>query len=180
MKKIDFIELANGALRLVETTERNGNGYPRKLMNAIIGFDTYEEAEELAKANGLTVISLHRRDGWQLWERGSNAYSAICIDAENYGDDYRSYNDEDSYFEEEIKPRLEECSNLDELKKICAMAEKTIDALQTIDEDEEQVITIGGNLFEVAPTKTMQWENDGHYYAIGVIDYNVTKEEDDE
>jgi hypothetical protein len=79
-----------------------------------------------------------------------------------------------------IKPRLEDCSNLDELKSLCAMAEKTIDALQTIDEDEEQVITTDGNLVEVAPTKTMHWANDGHYYAIGVIDYNVTKEEDDE
>ena len=41
-------------LELISTTD-SANGYPSNEMQAIIGFDNYEQAEELAEKNNLSV-----------------------------------------------------------------------------------------------------------------------------
>lgn len=180
MKKIDFIELKNGALRLVETT-CGRNGYPSHLRDAIIGFETLEEAEAMANEHeGLEVIHMTQRYGQQLWERGSRAFEPYTIDAITYGDDYSSYTSEEDYFEGEIKPRLECAESFDEAAKILKMAEKVIDKLRVIDEDEEQVITCLGHLHEVMPKKTMSFDNDSKSYAIGVVNLHEDDENEEE
>ncbi len=62
--------------RTVETTEGGGNGYPRRLRVAYTA-DTMGELRELKEAaeaagHDVSVIHLHRRDGWALWERHNN------------------------------------------------------------------------------------------------------------
>ena len=52
---------------VVETTS-GINGYPKDLQYAITGFKYFDEAQEFAEENGLTLISLHKRDGVHLWE----------------------------------------------------------------------------------------------------------------
>ena len=47
------------------------NGYPRGLRGAVLlggCGKTIEQMQELAEMYGVELVSLHRRDGWQLWE----------------------------------------------------------------------------------------------------------------
>jgi hypothetical protein len=62
----------------VDTTETTTgtNGYPSDLNLALTNFDTITELEECAatlKAEGYdyTILQLHKRDGWSLWNRSS-------------------------------------------------------------------------------------------------------------
>lgn len=58
-------------LDIVSVTSAS-NGYPQNVQLALIGFDTFEQAEDVANANGLTIVSLYKRDGWNLWaEQGA-------------------------------------------------------------------------------------------------------------
>ncbi len=70
-------EAALEQCRTVDTTEGGGNGYPRRLRVAHTA-DTMGELRELKEAaeaagHEVSVLTLHRRDGWALWER-SNDY----------------------------------------------------------------------------------------------------------
>lgn len=61
----------------VETTERGGNSYPRRLRRAYTA-DTIGELRDLVQAaqaagHKVSVLYLHRRDGWALWERYNTA-----------------------------------------------------------------------------------------------------------
>lgn len=91
---LNEIAYDNG-LELIQTTA-GMNGYPQQLQDAIIGFDTFEEAEKLAKENGLSIEVFTKRDGWDLWYRtGNTAWEAFERSCEDYGEDYAQYaNDE--------------------------------------------------------------------------------------
>lgn len=58
-------------LDVVETTTGR-NGYPQNIKQAIIGFDNWKYAESTAERYGLRITTLHKRDGWQLWERNGD------------------------------------------------------------------------------------------------------------
>ena len=66
-KDLESIAEENG-LELITTTSAR-NGYPQRLKRAIIGFDTFEDAEKLAHENGLSIEYFSKRDGWCLWYR---------------------------------------------------------------------------------------------------------------
>lgn len=64
--------------KTVDTTEGGGNGYPRRLRLAYTA-DTMAELralKEAAESEGheVSVLMLHRRDGWALWERHNDDY----------------------------------------------------------------------------------------------------------
>lgn len=59
----------------IDTTANGGNGYPRHLKVAYTA-DTMGELRDLydaatAEGRDVTVLCLHRRDGWGLWERSN-------------------------------------------------------------------------------------------------------------
>lgn len=78
-------------LDIVSVTSAS-NGYPQNVQLALIGFDTFEQAEDVANANDLTIVSLYKRDGWNLWADQGAACGPIELCAEDYGDDYISFN----------------------------------------------------------------------------------------
>lgn len=165
-------------LTIIETTGGR-NGYPSALRKALVGFETFEEAQEFAKEHDLEIIHIKKRDGWQMWERGNIAWEAYTISADTYGDDYSSYTSEEVYFEQEVKVALESAESYDEVKAIMDAAERVIDELRLID-DNEQVITRGLDYVEVAKVTTMEYCEDVYHYAIAVIDYNITEEDEEE
>lgn len=77
MESLENIAYEHG-LELIETTSE-ASGYPRNLKKAIIGFDTFEEAQELADRYGLTVREFTKRDGWQLWVRGGRMWEEYSL-----------------------------------------------------------------------------------------------------
>ena len=81
------------------------NGYPRGLRGAVLlggSGKTIEQMQELADRYGVELVSLHRRDGWQLWEcEGwkSDLYDYISFadqrnDNLHYWESYKAYAEE--------------------------------------------------------------------------------------
>lgn len=44
------------------------NGYPKHVRAILVGFDSFEDAEEVAKDFGVRVDVFRIRDGWHFWE----------------------------------------------------------------------------------------------------------------
>lgn len=159
----------NNALQFIETTSAT-NGYPQDLKPALIGFNDYEEAEEFAQEHGLQTYIFHKRDGWQLWQRSKPAYEPMTITSDDYGDDYNMFtHDElDDYFDNEVKPRLDDFDNMEELKKFLNNQEEIMDELDRCNENEA-VITYCGDYYDTVKVKSIEWSHDTHNYVIGVM-----------
>lgn len=167
---IDLRELAdNEGLHYVETTSE-GSGYPRNLKGAIIGFDDFAHAEALAKEHGLTIMQLHKRDGWQLWYRKDETYEPLRITSADYGDDYSELEqmDAEAFYSEEVEPFLEDFSTLAELKALVEEKGKLWEEVENLEEDE-LVITHEGRYYETIEKETMSWSFDTHTYEIGLV-----------
>ena len=178
MKKFDIDEVAyENGLDIIETTTDRG-GYPRNLKRAIIGFSTFDEAEALANEYGLRTTTFEKRDGWQLWVRdNSRTYSAMEITSDNYGDNYYNYyaSDKDSFYEEEVKPRLGDYDDIEELQSFLGDMREIYEEIKAIDENQV-VITCEGRYYETIDAKSMSWSHDTKNYEIGVI---CEREEED-
>lgn len=81
------------------------NGYPRGLRGCVLIGDTgktFEEMEKITNLYGVEVVSLHRRDGWQLWESEGSAFGLYDFadfmsernDNLHWWGSYRDYADE--------------------------------------------------------------------------------------
>lgn len=49
------------------------NGYPKNLREAVIGLESYEQAQEIEKLYGVDIVELRKRDGWYYYERTGTA-----------------------------------------------------------------------------------------------------------
>ena len=156
-------------LRFIETTS-GMNGYPQDLQPALIGFETFEEAEEFAQENGLQTYIFHKREGWQLWQRSKPAYEPMIISAEDYGDDYNMFiaSERIKYFDNEVKPRLDSCDDIESLKTFVDEQESIMDELDRCNENEA-VITYCGDYYDTVKVKSIEWSHDTHNYVIGVM-----------
>lgn len=172
MIDIEDIAYENG-LELIETTSA-WNGYPQGLKKAIIGFDSFEQADELAKKNGLSIEIFTKRDGWNLWYRtGNKALSPFERSAEECGDDYREFSNEDleEFYENEVQPSVSDFADFASLRSFLDNKEKIYDKIEEAD-DDELVITLDGNYYETIKKTTMSYCYDTHHFAIGLIDRN--------
>ena len=75
-------------LECAEITE-GMNGYPRGLRGCVLLNDkeaTFESMERMAELYGVEIVSLRRKDGWQLWESQGHAYE--LYDFQNFLDSH--------------------------------------------------------------------------------------------
>ena len=91
-------------LEAAEITE-GMNGYPRGLRGCVLLSGcgkTIDEMKELAELYGVELVSLHRRDGWQLWE--SQGWTWDLYDVEDFmqanNDNLHSWDSYKEYAEE--------------------------------------------------------------------------------
>lgn len=167
----DFFTIAEiENLQVIDTTSAM-NGYPEDLKPALIGFDSYEDAERVAKEYGLSVEIFTKRDGWQLYYRtGNRAYSPIEVLAEDYGDDYMSFtsSDYDGFYENEVQERISEFKTFDDVEQFLEAKKKIYEAIEDL-EDDEMVITYQGEYYETVKRYTMSRYYDTKTTVIGVI-----------
>lgn len=156
-------------LQFVETTSAR-NGYPENLIPALVGFGSFEDAENFAQEHGLDTWLLHKCDGWQLWNRVHSVYEPMTISCEDYGDDYNLYTASslENYFEYEVKPCLENFDNIEDLREFLDEQENIMRELENLN-DDEAVITYGGKFYETIQLHPMEWGHDTHNYIIGVM-----------
>lgn len=168
-KSLEEIAYEQG-LDLITTTSEV-TGYPSNLRYAIIGFDTYEQAEELAKEYDLSIEIFTKRDGWKFWYRtGHEAWEPFQRSAEDYGDDYHQYTkaDLEDFYENEVQPFVEEYDDFTSLRDFLDNMEDVKERIEDA-EDDEIVITCGSDYRETIKATTMAYEYDTHHYAIGLI-----------
>ena len=167
---LEYIAEANG-LELIDTTSAM-NGYPQRLQRAIIGFDTFEDAERLASENGLSVEIFRKRDGWSFWYRtNNNAWEAFERSADEYGDDFRQFTKEDlkGFYENEVQPSVCCFDDFASLRWFLDTMEKIHDKIEDADEDE-LVLSCCGQYYDTIKKTTMSYCYDTHHFAIGLID----------
>ena len=169
MKTIQEIaEIEN--LELIETTTGN-NGYPQNLKHAIVGFESFEQAQEIAEKYGLRIESFRRKDGWQLWERNYlTMYAPFQNSAEDFGDNYNEIDkiDESEFFEREIKPIINDFEDFESLETFIESKKKVWEEIQNM-EDNELVITHYGEYYETISKESMVFSHDTWNSIIGLI-----------
>jgi hypothetical protein len=154
------------------TTSKGTNGYPKDLKDAIIGFKNWEQAEKLAEKYELKIIKIHKRYGWDLFERNeSEVHEPIKITAEMYGDDYAVWKGDNvqAYFDAEIKDRLADFNNWDNLATFINKQQKIISEIDNRF-DDELIITYRGEYFDTVNENTMEWIFDSHIYEIALME----------
>lgn len=159
-------------LDYIETTTES-NGYPANLKPALIGFETFEQAQEIAEKYGLNIESFERRDGWHLWSRDNRtAYKPYTISCEDYGDNYGEFEkmDEEDFMEREIDEALRyiKFDTLNDLERFVEEKREIWDEIEAM-EDDEIVITSYGTYLETVKKHSMSWSHDTKHYIIGVI-----------
>lgn len=157
-------------LDVIETTP-NGNGYPENIHKALVGFDSFEDAQDVANKYGLRITTFTKRQGNRLWTRNENTtYHPLRITADDYGSDFKAYGTYNAryYFDDEVKPCLNDFDSIDELESFIQEQREIIDALDNID-DEQLIIIHDHKLYDRIDTNMMEWSHDGKNYIIGVI-----------
>lgn len=157
-------------LELISTTD-SPNGYPGNEMQAIIGFDNYEQAEELAEKNNLSVEVFTKRNGNDFWFRtGNKAYEAFERESADYGEGCDTYTKEDveDYYANEVEGMLSEFEDLDELSAFVDSHKAIYSALKNL-KDGELLVVRDGEVCDTVQQTTMCYNNDSRMYAIGLI-----------
>lgn len=142
------IAVENG-LEVVETTSER-SGYPRHLKDVLVGFGSFENAEQIAKEHGLTLIWIDKRDGWQLWHRGDTAYEPMSISESDFGDDYSFENNADEVMDmarERISDMCDDGASFDDIREYMDKVEKVTDAIDDL-EDDQTVVTYCGEYYD--------------------------------
>lgn len=165
------IAYQNG-LEIIETT-REHNGYPAHLKKAIIGFDTFEQAEKMANENNLSIEIFTKRDGWQLYYRtGNSAYEPFENGASDYGDSFSEFSRDDlgTFYEDEVKPFLEQFDGFESVSSFIEMKKEIFEKLEMID-DDEIVIANEGRYYDTIQKKSMRFCHDTKTMVIGLIEH---------
>lgn len=167
----DFYTIAEiENLQVIETTSAM-NGYPQSIKKALIGFDTFEQAERVANEYGLSIEFFTKKDGWQLYYRtNSCAYSAIEVSAEDYGGDFMSYtkSDYDEFYENEVKDIIGEFDSFKDVESFLTKRKEIYEAIEALD-DDEMVLTCQGTYYDTVKQHTMCHYYDTETTVIGLI-----------
>jgi len=161
-------------LEYIETTSAR-NGYPESIQGAVIGFETFEEAKNLASENDLEVKFFQKKDGWNLWYRnGNTAYEEMSISSNYYyGDDYSEiYSDkfdgEGDFLDEEVNEQFSELSSFEEIERFLSEKKDLWDKIEKMEKDEVIIINCG-EYHETLKIKTMRFSHDTRTTVIGCI-----------
>ena len=171
MKTIDLQEIAyNEGLELVSTTT-GMNGYPQNVNYALIGLDDFQQAETLVKKyRYLEIVTLHKRDGWHLWDfKERNTYQAMQVESSWYGDDYKILDcSSEEYFNDYVMPNINTMYNMDELECFVYHHKKIMEHLDDLQEGCSLVLC-NGQYHDEIKTETMRWNHDVHTYEIAIV-----------
>ena len=169
MKTLQKIAERHG-LELIETTDKS-NGYPSNLKGAIIGFENFKQAEEIAEKYNLEISCFEKKDGWHFYYRtGANMYQAFTNSSSDYGDNYSEIPkiDEEDFIENEVRWFLED--NLKSFEQIESFLSAKKEIWKEVDkmEEDEIVITYEGNYYETIKKESMYFYHDTKHFVIGV------------
>ena len=179
MEKLNMHIIAeDNGLTYIETTSGN-NGYPQAIKSAIIGFDTFEEAEKLAEEHNLSIEFFTKKDGWPLWCRtGNNAHEAMKNSSDDYGDNYSQFDKmtEEEFLINEVLPVIKDIemtdnNNFDFLETFIKQQKELFNKIDELEENEI-VITCQCDYYDTIKENSMYFYHDTKHTTIGLIDRN--------
>ncbi|MGL5713279.1 MAG: hypothetical protein ACRCX2_09690 [Paraclostridium sp.] len=158
-------------LEIIETTDRS-NGYPSNLKGAIIGFESFKQAEEIAEKYNLEITSFHKKDGWNFYYRtGANMYKAFTNSCEDYGDNYSEVEKmgEEDFIDREVLHFFSGnvIESFEQIESFLSSKKEIWEEVNKM-EDDEIVITHEGNYYETIKKESMYFYHDTKYIVIGV------------
>lgn len=160
------------SLEYIETTT-GMNGYPQHLRGAIIGFNTFAEAEAIAQEHELCITTFFKRDGWHLYQRdGNTTYEPLKITSYDYGDDYKHFTNEipqEDFIEEELLPNLA-ATTFGDIITMTNRYEELFDKIVEAEDDELVIADYLGEYVETIKKELMSWNHDGKTWVIGVME----------
>lgn len=155
-------------LNVIEITHAI-NSYPQGLGDiGVIGFDTYEEAEEFKRENdGGEIGMFQTRDGWHFWHY--KGYKFESFDLSDWLSDNENWNLASDVVDEEAVQgmimQMDADDRPDYLDKIAVIKKEMAEAPS----GHVVVVNVNDDLYsETKPVKMMKYSFDTHTYAIGV------------
>lgn len=135
----------------------------------IIGFDSFEEAQEYARVNGGDIVELHKRDGAHIWWNDGRTDKPYELDGDTYGDDYMTYTDAAEWTKEVFQSfNIIEYDCLDQAIEALQKMEEICDAIWDLEENQQLLIHKPSMRYETIAIKTMSYREDVNTYCIGV------------
>lgn len=171
-KKLVDIASKNDLDVVVTTAARNG--YPEYLIDAIIGFRSFEEAETFAAENGMDLVWIDKRDGWNFWHRGETAYEPMTITSDNFGDDY-SFEDDVDEVKKWACAIIEDMASrgsYDDIRGCMNEMDKILNAIENLD-DDQVVLTCQGRYDDTIKKHSIDFYYDGKRTCLAVIDFGI-------
>lgn len=177
-KDLRAIASKNG-YKYVETTDQL-NGYPSHIQGGIIGFETQEEAEQFAQENGLGLIWIDKKAGWQLWHRGNTFYDAAELQPEDIGAVKFAYDEKEIL--SDARATMERCIEQDDeldaetfesiLQELRKLNEWRFEAENMDDDFALPFFESSGEYGSpVQFRNVMSWDNnDGHYHNVAAVE----------
>lgn len=163
------------SLEYIETTTGT-NGYPQHIRGAVIGFETFAEAEKVAQEHSLRITTFFKRDGWQLYQRNGNiTWEPLKITSSDYGDGYKHFTNEMSesdFIEEELLPNLS-ATTFGDIQNITQKYEELFDKIVEAEDDELVIADTFGEYVETIKKEQMSWSYDSKTLVIGVMEDDV-------
>ena len=156
-------------LEVVKTTCLR-NGYPSNLCKAVVGFKSFEDAERIASENGLTLIWIDARDGWQLWYRGDTASEPMKITSDDFGDDFNFEYDRDDFMKrahDVVADMAYQGEEFDDIRAYMEKAEKVADAIENM-EESQVVVTYQGEYYDTIEMRPIYFSYDGRTIPLTV------------
>ena len=156
------------------STTSDTSGYPRNVGYALIGFETFDEAESCAEKYGLNLDEFMKKDGWDLWCRCSCIPSEeLTITADDYGDDYWMVgpNDREEYINR-MKEDIQDATDFETIEDIVSKAKEVLDEMEDLD-DNENLVLYGLKFYEKVPVHTMRKTVDTRTYVLGLKSSNA-------
>lgn len=165
--RLSLAEMEFDLERISTTSETSG--YPRNVEYALIGFDTFEEAESCAEKYGLTLDLFMKKDGWDLWCRGNCMPSEeLTVTEEDYGDDYWMIGpDEKEEYINRMKENIQDTTDFEDIERIVSNAKEVLEEMEDLD-DNENLVLYGLKFYEKVPVHTMRKTADTRTYALGL------------
>lgn len=151
-------------LDIVSVTS-SANGYPQNVQLALIGFDNFDQAEDVANANDLTIVSLYKRDGWNLWAEQGAACGPIKLGAEDYGDDYMSFDSscDEEDLTDDLRRAIDGIEELDDIFTIVDFYKKFKEELDDTSYDEQVIARMyDADTIEIIKKEVMSWHDDAN------------------
>ena len=167
-------------LEVVETTQ-GMNGYPQGLGKAVIGFESFEDAEGFAKEVNGEVVLLSRRDGHQFWTNNGRQYEPLerakFID-ENEIEMFTNIISFDSWAMEEIERNIGEGCNIYDIKNTSTICCEINEAIYDMDNERHICLVnkynYGYDIEDKYVTKVH--DDDVTTYVLAVVDHETDED----